>query len=189
MQPQEALDAAAVPFPATRWHAPIIASVVGSYPQPTYVEVGVFQGECLTQVAPLCGQAHGVDVSFERLKHDTAPARLWPMASDEFFERYDGPAPDVIFVDGDHAYEQARRDARNALAIVAPEGVLFLHDTWPVFRAATERLLCGGVHRVVEELQADAALEVATIRRWPGLSLVTRRAPAFLSGAAAPRAR
>ncbi len=181
MEAQEALDAAAVPFPATHWHEPVIAAVAASYAKPTYIEVGVFQGDCLAKVAPLCGQAHGVDVSFDRLRHDVGAARLWQLPSDEFFDRYDGPAPDVVFVDGDHEYEQARRDAQNALAILAPEGVLFLHDTWPVFRAATERLLCGGVHRVVEELQGDPTLEVATIRRWPGLSLVTRRGPAFMS--------
>lgn len=182
MEAQEALDAAPVPFPAMRWHVPIIASVVASYPRPTYIEIGVFQGDCLTQVAPQCGEAHGVDVSFGALKHDIGSATRWQMTSDEFFEHYEGPAPQVVFVDGDHEYEQARRDARNALAILAPEGVLFLHDTWPVFKAATERLLCGGVHRVLDELHADPALEVATIRRWPGLSLVSRRGPAFMSG-------
>ena len=188
VEAQEALDAAAVRFPASRWHAPVIAAVAASYQSPTYVEIGVWRGDCLSQVAPHCGQAHGVDVSFERVEHDVGAARLWQLPSDEFFERYDGPAPDVIFVDGDHEYDQARRDAHNALAILAPQGVLFLHDTWPVFRAATARLLCGGVHRVVEELEADASLEVVTIRRWPGLSLVTRRGPAFLSGQGQPAA-
>ena len=181
MEAHEALAAAVVPFPATHWHARVIAAVLASYPKPTYIEIGVFQGQCLAEVTPHCGQAHGVDVSFDRVTHEIGAARLWQLPSDEFFARYDGSAPDVVFVDGDHEYEQARRDAHNALAILAPEGVLFLHDTWPVFRAATERLLCGGVHRVVEELQADATLEVATIRRWPGLSLVTRRGPAFMS--------
>jgi hypothetical protein len=177
---QQALDAAPVPFPANRWHGPIIASVVASYPSPTYIEIGVFEGECLAQVAPHCREAHGVDVSFERLKHDVGAAQLWQLPSDEFFESYEGPAPDVVFVDGDHDYDQARRDAHNALGVLAPEGVLFLHDTWPVLRAATERLLCGGVHRVLEELQADETLEIATIRRWPGLSIVTRRGPALM---------
>lgn len=169
-----------IPFPWNRWHAPIIAAVAASYARPTYVEIGVFRGDCLAEVVPYCGQAHGVDVSFDRLTHDTRLARLWRMTSDEFFASYDGPAPDIVFVDGDHAYEQARRDAHNALEILADHGVLFLHDSWPVLRAATERTVCGGVHRVVEELQADERLEVATIRRWPGLSIVTRRGRALM---------
>ncbi|MDQ3936608.1 MAG: class I SAM-dependent methyltransferase [Actinomycetota bacterium] len=156
--------------------------MAASYAKPTYIEIGVYKGDCLAEVAPVCGEAHGVDVSFERLEFDVAGARLWEMTSDAFFESYDGPRPDIVFVDGDHAYEQARRDTHNALEILTAEGVLFMHDTWPVFRAATERMVCGGVHRVVEELQADERWEVATIRRWPGLSVVTRRGPALMGG-------
>ena len=181
-QPQQSA-APRIPFPWTRWHAPIVAAVAASYAKPTYIEIGVYRGDCLAQVAPLCGEAHGVDVSFDRLEVDIPDARLWKMTSDAFFERYDGPRPDIVFVDGDHAYEQARRDARNALEILADEGVLFMHDSWPVFRAATERTICGGVHRVIDELYADDRLEVATIRRWPGLSLISRRGPALMGGA------
>jgi hypothetical protein len=167
--------------PWNRWHGPIIASVVASYSRATYVEIGVFRGDCLAGVVPVAEQAHGVDVSFERLARDVDGARLWETTSDEFFAAYDGPAPDVIFVDGDHAYEQARRDISGALELLADDGCLFLHDTWPVFAAATDRMACGEVYRVVEELQRDPGLEVATIRRWPGLSLVTRRGPALMS--------
>ncbi len=184
MEPHQSEPSATprIPFPWNRWHGPIIAAVAASYAKPTYIEIGVWKGDCLAEVVPFCGQAHGVDVSFDRLASDIGGARLWQMTSDAFFESYDGPRPDIVLVDGDHAYEQARRDAHNALEILADEGVLFMHDTWPVFRAATERLICGGVHRVIEELHADERLEVATIRRWPGLSMVTRRGPALMDG-------
>lgn len=181
MEPQAEHSAApGIPFPWNRWHAPIIAAVAASYAKPTYIEIGVYMGDCLHEVAPVCGEAHGVDVSFERLRFDVGDARLWEMTSDEFFQSYDGPRPDIVFVDGDHEYEQARRDTHNALAILADAGVLFMHDSWPVFRAATERMVCGGVHRVVEELHADERWEVATIRRWPGLSMVTRAGPLLM---------
>ena len=180
-QPDETA-APRIPFPWNRWHGPIIAAVAASYAKPVYVEIGVYRGDCLAEVAPVCGEAHGVDVSFDRLEFDVSGARLWKMTSDAFFEAYDGPRPDIVFVDGDHAYEQARRDTYNALEILADAGVLFMHDTWPVFRAATERMVCGGVHRVVEELHADGRWEVVTIRRWPGLSMVTRRGPALMDG-------
>lgn len=182
MEPREPEQSAAQWIPFPRWHRPIIAAVAASYAKPTYIEIGVWKGDCLAEVARVCGHAHGVDVSFDRLEADVAAARLWQMTSDAFFASYDGPRPDIVFVDGDHAYEQARRDAHNALDILADEGVLFMHDSWPVFRAATERLICGGVHRVMEELHADERLEVATIRRWPGLSMVTRRGPALMDG-------
>ena len=182
MEARQAKDEEAprIPFPWNRWHGPIIAAVAASYANPTYVEIGVHRGDCLATVVPVCGQAHGVDVSYERLTFDVGDAQLWELTSDAFFETYDGPRPDVVFVDGDHEYEQARRDAHNAIELVSDHGVVFLHDTWPVFRAATEPRICGGVHRVIEELESDDRLEVATIRRWPGLSLVTKRGPAFM---------
>lgn len=176
---QGAGDRLTVPW--NRWHAPIIASVVASYSRPTYLEIGVFRGDCLAEVAPHAGQAHGVDVTFKRVVHDLSAARLWEMPSDEFFRAYDGAAPDVIFVDGDHAYEQARRDIHNALELLSQDGCLFLHDTWPVFAAATDRMTCGEVYRVADELREDERFDVATIRRWPGLSLVTHRRPALMS--------
>lgn len=180
MEAREAPDpgGTAFPFPFNLWHGPIIAAVAASYDKPVYLEIGVYRGECLATVAPHCGEAHGVDVSFEHVTKDVSAARLWELGSDEFFAAYDGPSPDIVFVDGDHEYEQARRDVHNALSILAEDGVLFVHDSWPVLRAATARMVCGGVHRVVEELHADPALEVATIRRWPGLTLVARRGPA-----------
>lgn len=168
-------------IPCNRWHGPIISAVVAGYGHATYVEIGVFQGDCLSAVIPVAREAHGVDVSFERLSCDVEGARLWETTSDHFFEIYDGPAPEVIFVDGDHTYEQARKDTLNALDLLADNGCLFLHDTWPVFAAATDRFVCGEVYRVVDELRRSRELEVATIRSWPGLTLVTRRGPALMS--------
>jgi hypothetical protein len=190
VKPLEEQDADRRPVvPFNRWHAPIIASVVASYSRAVYVEIGVFRGDCLATVAPVAGQAHGVDATFEKLECDVSAARLWEMTSDEFFRAYDGPPADVVFVDGDHAYEQARRDIHNALGWLADGGCLFLHDTWPVFAGATDRMTCGEVYRVADELREDPALEVATIRRWPGLSLVTRRQPALMSQRSPRRAR
>lgn len=173
--------------PWNTWHAAIIAAVVASYSRPTYVEIGVFRGDCLVEAAPHAAHAHGVDVTFERVVHDLSAARLWEMPSDDFFRAYDGAAPDVVFVDGDHGYEQARRDTHNALELLAEDGCLFLHDTWPVFAAATDRRVCGEVYRVADELRADKRFEVATIRRWPGLSLVTHRGTALMSSPHAGR--
>jgi len=177
----EAAEQQRLTVPWNHWHEPIIASVVASYSRPTYVEIGVFRGDCLAAVTPNAEQAHGVDVTFGRLACDVTGARLWEMRSDDFFRAYDGPPADVIFVDGDHAYEQARADTLNALELLADDGCLFLHDTWPVLAAATERFTCGEVYRVVDELREDPQLDVSTIRRWPGLTLVTRRRPALMS--------
>ena len=37
----------------------------------------------------------------------------------------------MIFIDGDHSFEQSRRDVEHALAHLAPEGVILVHDCNP----------------------------------------------------------
>lgn len=92
-----------------------------------------------------------------------------PMRSDEAFAdfRRAGLSFDLILVDGNHSFEQVGRDLDNALASLAPRGVLLLHDTacplWPGPRLALERFLA-----------ADRRLQSFTLPLFPGLSLVQR---------------
>ena len=101
--------------------------------------------------------------------------RFWNMRSDEFFERFDGSSPNVVFVDGDHSYEQAKRDFENALGILAPGGIIFLHDTWPRREEDTVAERCGTVLRLAEEIARSDSLESFTWPGFPGLTAVRRR--------------
>jgi predicted O-methyltransferase YrrM len=50
--------------------------------------------------------------------------------SDDFFkknEEWDGKF-DIIFVDGDHRYEQSKKDLGNAMKAIKPNGIIYLHD-------------------------------------------------------------
>jgi hypothetical protein len=70
----------------------------------------------------------------------------------------------LVFVDGSHAYEYARKDSETALGLVRPRGTVIWHDygVWP------------GVTRALEELEAARKLGLRHIR---GTSLVLWRAP------------
>jgi hypothetical protein len=52
------------------------------------------------------------------------------MTSDEFFAQ-NKEKFDIIFIDGDHSYEQSLIDLNNALKIINPDGFIVLHDTCP----------------------------------------------------------
>jgi hypothetical protein len=73
----------------------------------------------------------------------------------------------LVFVDGSHTFEYARRDSETALRLVRAQGVVLWHDygVWP------------GVTRALEELEASRNLGLRHIR---GTSLVFWRAPADL---------
>ena len=70
----------------------------------------------------------------------------------------------LVFVDGSHAYDYARKDSETAMRLVKPGGIVLWHDygVWP------------GVTQALEELEAARRLGLVNIR---GSSLVFWRAP------------
>ncbi|HEY5316624.1 MAG TPA: class I SAM-dependent methyltransferase [Solirubrobacteraceae bacterium] len=149
------------------WYTEVLAGIALSYANCCYVEIGVEHGVSMSVVAPCCAEAHGCDVA-DRSGAMPAGARFWHMSSDEFFASYDGAPPALIFIDGDHTYAQARRDYENAGRILAPGGVIALHDTWPGEEANATPDKCGEVWRLEREITA----EKFTFAAFPGLTLV-----------------
>ena len=79
------------------------------------------------------------------------------------WSRYHGRAG-LVFVDGSHAYDYARKDSETALQLVRPGGVVLWHDygVWP------------GVTQALDELESRRHLGLVNIK---GSSLVFWRAP------------
>ena len=152
------------------WYAEVLAGIALSYPDCCYVEIGVENGVSLSVVAPCCAEAHGCDIS-DREEAVPPGAIFWHMPSDEFFVRYDGPAPNLVFIDGLHTYEQARNDYVNAARILTSGGTIALHETWPGNESNTAPDRCGDVWRLEPELPGDKF----TFRVSPGLTLVRPR--------------
>ena len=149
------------------WWMEILVGIALSHPRCCYIEIGVERGVSMSVIAPCCAEAHGCDI-VDRSAVMPRGTRFWHMSSDDFFERYDGRVPDLVFIDGGHSYEQARRDYENALRILAPGGTIALHDTCPGDDANKAPDLCGDVWRLEEEI-AEPKLTFAT---FPGLTLV-----------------
>jgi predicted O-methyltransferase YrrM len=101
--------------------------------------------------------------------------QFWNMPSDQFFSEYTEEPADVIFIDGDHSEEQAARDFMNAVKILAPRGVIALHDTYPWRRLGDvpQTHLCGDVYKVAAAIKDSGFYGVVTIPRFPGVTLVT----------------
>lgn len=149
------------------WYARIIAAVCAAYENCRYLEIGVDQGACLAHVARSCPTVTGVDpVAPERY----VPGEFCQTTADGFFAR-DTRRWDVIFIDGDHSYEQALRDYHHAVAALADNGTIFLHDTWPTEEHHYAPDACGSVYRLRRQLE-DRHADAFTFRRHPGLTLV-----------------
>jgi hypothetical protein len=82
---------------------------------------------------------------------------------------------DFLWIDGDHAAEQARRDVQNFGSKVRPNGVIALHDYWSDAACAMPPLAgpCGSeVSIVIDEMKADTnRYELITLPWSFGLTL------------------
>lgn len=93
-----------------------------------YLEIGVFDGECIRQV--IAPHKDGVDPGSEG---KVAPEVNFKMTSDEFFELIKGKdiKYDIVFIDGLHHSEQVDKDITNSLENLTDEGIIVLHDCNP----------------------------------------------------------
>jgi hypothetical protein len=85
--------------------------------------------------------------------------------SDSYFKRIPMGSIAYGFIDGDHVYEQAARDFWNAWPLMAEEGVMALHDTYPPDASWTAENACGDVYRLRQELEKHPEMECFTVGR------------------------
>ena len=90
-----------------------------------YLEIGVRKGSNFRRV--LAPTKVGVDP-------DPGSAATRKVTSDEYFQEIAGSETrfDLVFVDGLHLEEQARKDVENALRHLRDDGAIVLHDCNPI---------------------------------------------------------
>ena len=155
-----------------------------------YLEIGVNTGVLFLHVR--ARRKVGVDPApaLARWKRAVHPntllsARLIETTSDAYFA---GLAPDerfhVVFVDGDHAYRQTLRDVENALARLAANGVVLVHDCNPESAGAASPnpldagggAWCGDVWKAIAHLRTTRPeLSVETLDTDFGIGVVRPR--------------
>jgi hypothetical protein len=85
--------------------------------------------------------------------------------SDSFFQRLNMPVIAYAFIDGDHCYEQVKKDFWNTWPLLNDEGVIALHDTYPPDAEWTDENRCGDVYRLRQELEKRDDMDVFTLGR------------------------
>lgn len=117
-----------------RWE--VVQSLVDLFDEPRYVEVGVNKGNTFRHISAAFKVA--VDPNFlfdwegEKRKHGPS-TEYHQVTSDVYFGSIvDADQQfDVIYLDGLHTFEQTLRDLTNALAHLAPNGVILIDDVRP----------------------------------------------------------
>lgn len=105
-----------------------------------YLEIGIAKGTslCLAEEGTF---AVGIDPDPCVVTPLQAWTRIFKMTSSAFFNQYDGPPFDLIFIDGLHRYEAVVEDFCEAEKHCSPDGIILLHDTIPL-SAETSTPIC-----------------------------------------------
>ena len=110
----------------------IINHFITKYNFVNYLEIGVFNGDCITKV--IAQHKDGVDPGAEGVVH---PEVNYPITSDEFFEliKDHDVKYDIVFIDGLHHSDQVIKDINNSLKHTIDDGIIVMHDCNPPTQA------------------------------------------------------
>lgn len=147
----------------------LIQGLIDKHGYKTYLEIGVntpkqpgYSHDSI-QIAIKEGVDPNVDTTYK-------------MTSDVFF-RENSNKYDIIFIDGDHTYEQCYRDIVNSLAILNEGGTIVVHDTNPPTEQTTRipretDAWHGDVWKAIARLRIEG-VPILTIDTDEGCTLIT----------------
>ena len=117
-----------------------------------YLEVGIYQNQCLNVVAPFCKEVYAVDILLRN------------------------PNLHENVIDGSHSHEQSLRDFLNVKDRVIEDGFILMHDSYPFDLGWTSIELCGEVFKTMEYIKKNfyRDFEILTLPIHPGLSLIKK---------------
>lgn len=117
-----------------RWE--VVQALLDLFDTPRYLEIGVSKGTTFHSLHAALQVA--VDPQFrfdwrEEQAKRAGQAEYHQITSDVYFGSVIDPDQlfDVIYLDGLHTFEQTLRDLTNALAFLAPRGVILIDDVKP----------------------------------------------------------
>lgn len=123
--------------------AAVVQGVLDLFPAPRYLEIGVSQGVTFHALKAATKVAVDPVFAFDvpEAERTNPNARYHQVPSDVYFGTIVDPAErfDVINVDGLHTAEQTLRDLLNALAFLAPDGIIVIDDVRPTHHVAAIR--------------------------------------------------
>lgn len=146
-------------------------------PQGCIVEIGAGDTtQILSDVAVLTGAKHyTVDVNSVKKFH--ANHVVYKGRSDTFIEGFND-APVLVVLDGEHYYDNVKREFYFFLDKLVDSGMIFIHDTFPYKEKLVLTHGCSDAYRLRQEIEKNENLQVFT---WPytanncGLTMVMKK--------------
>ncbi|HEX8447814.1 MAG TPA: class I SAM-dependent methyltransferase [Sphingomonas sp.] len=122
--------------------ADVNQAILDLYERPSYLEIGVFDGNTFNAVR--AARKVAVDIAFscdlaaERVAVAGQDVHFHECSSDDYFAHIIGnDCFDVIFIDGLHTFDQTLRDLLNAIGHLREGGTIVIDDVLPPSYAAS----------------------------------------------------
>lgn len=164
----------------SKWHIDFILHLISIIRPSSYLEVGIFRCGLFNQVIPYADSLVGVDIDPNAgmyMKINSKCEFINSTSLDFFKQQIElGRKFDLIFIDGDHSKEAVEADFLGAFSLLNDNGIILLHDTYPLNIAATTRDRCDDGYKAIDKLsRLIDKWEMMTIPIHPGITLCRKR--------------
>ena len=143
-----------------------------------YLELGIRQGNCFNEVAPLSTEAYAVDIknSYKHIKRNKN--LVWKhMKTEEFLKNHDAKRKfDLVFIDADHTHEGSLNDFKLVFPLVNDNGIILLHDSYPPSEEFAQPGYCWDSYKTAVYIRNNfnKECEIATLPFYYGISVVRK---------------
>jgi hypothetical protein len=127
-------------------------------------------------------QGHGFEEALNvpgYFREDKSKCVIYIGSSDSFFQSVDIPPVAFAFIDGDHRYDQVKKDFFSINNLLQDNGMILMHDTYPPDDDYLPENLCGSSYKFRQELEKDNRFDVFTFplsaAKGVGLTMCRRR--------------
>lgn len=101
------------------------------------------------------------------------------MSTDDFAVQWAGHKTpiDLLYIDADHSYEQSLKDFEHFAPFVKPNGLILMHDTFPLSEGFEQLHLSGTVYKTAQHIKREylSEFEITTIPYLCGISILRKR--------------
>lgn len=162
-----------------RW---LLIELAKTFHPHTYVEIGVKKGYTFNAMLPYVKRAVGVDIVDAPIDTKFSNWEFFKMPSSEFAFKWKDPI-NFLFIDGDHNRDAVLDDFERLFKFVqSDEGLIFLHDTYPVKPELCKKGYCYNAWEAAKYLRKHVNnhplsinYEIITLPGpWAGLSIIRK---------------
>jgi len=142
-----------------------------------YLELGYSKGVCFNTVSPLAKESYAVDINNKYFLKETKNTFYYHGTTTDFLESHNKDKKfDLVFIDADHKHESSLGDFKSVLPLVNDNGIILLHDTYPISEQLTSKSYCGDTYKTADFIRKlySNECEICTFPFYYGISVVRK---------------